>query len=304
VRFRGECLVYRAEVMRWRGEWSAAEHDAKAAADLLTMGGRPAAGAAFYQLGEICRLRGEFDDAEAAYARAHERGRRPQPGLSLLRLAQGDTAAASASIRNALAATSSRSARARLLTAAVEILIASAELDAAQTGVAELTTIAREIGTPLLRASAAHARAAMLIADGDVAAAAAPLLDLWRELEMPFEEAGTRVLMARVAEGRGDQDARRFEIDSAQRLFARLKAQPSLARIASSHARQEPAGGLSAREVQVLRELAAGKTNRAIAGRLFISEKTVARHVSNIFNKIGVSSRSAATAWAYQRSLV
>jgi len=108
VRYRGECLIYRAEIMEWRGNWNGAEQDARAACELLPPG-RGRAGGAFFRLGEIHRLRGEFQEAEAAYARANECGRKPQPGLSLLRLAQGDIDQAVASIRSAVADRPARS---------------------------------------------------------------------------------------------------------------------------------------------------------------------------------------------------
>ena len=307
VRYRGECLLYRAEVMQLRGRWNDAAQDAQNACELLTS--RPAAGTAFYRLGEIHRLRGELAKAEAAYTHANERGRKPQPGLSLLRLAQGQGEAAAASIRNVLLDTQTREVRARLLPAAVEILLAAGDLETARAGANELVEIARAIGTPLLSAASAHATGAVLFAEGNIAAASTSFhqaWDLWRDLEMPYEEAQTCLLLAAICERRGDQDGRRLELGNAGRLFKQLNAESCLARIAEqvSSGTHQPVGSLSQREVQVLRLLAAGKTNREIGEELFISEKTVARHVSNIFDKLGVSSRAGATAWAYQRNLI
>ncbi|MET0212737.1 MAG: response regulator transcription factor [Vicinamibacterales bacterium] len=307
VRYRGECLVYRAELMQWRGKWDEAAQDARAACELLMS--RPAAGAAFYRLGEIHRLRGELTKAEAAYARANERGRKPQPGLSLLRLAQGQIDKAAASIRAVLDDARVAAARARLLAAAVEIFLAAADLENARAAAEELSTIATDLRASLLSAAAAHATGAVLLREGDFAGAASSLhtaTEIWRSLAMPYEEAHTRLLMATVCEQRGDQDGRRLELDTARRLFSELNAEPSLARMAGQSGGDalQSAGLLSEREVQVLRLLAAGKTNRNIAEELFISDKTVARHVSNIFDKLGVSSRTAATAWAYQRNLI
>jgi DNA-binding CsgD family transcriptional regulator/tetratricopeptide (TPR) repeat protein len=307
VRYRGECLIYRAEVQQLRGNWSDAARDAQDACALLMS--RPAVGAAFYRLGEIHRLRGEFTKAEDAYARAHERGRKPQPGLSLLRLAQGQIDAAAASIRGVLLDTRARAARSRMLAAAVEILLAANDPASAREASAELSEIATSMGAPLLSGTSAHATGAVLLADGDIGAASTSLRqasEIWRDLEMPYEEAQTSVLLAAVCERRGDQDGRWLELDAARRLFKQLNAQPCLARIdeQSDRSTRQPVGSLSEREVQVLRLVAAGKTNRAIADELFISEKTVARHVSNIFDKLGVSSRSGATAWAFQHDLV
>jgi DNA-binding CsgD family transcriptional regulator len=307
VRYRGECLLYRAEVMQFRGKWDEAARDAQDACDLLI--DRPAAGAAFYRVGEIHRLRGNFAKAEGAYTRANERGRKPQPGLSLLRSAQGQIDAAAASIRSVLLDIRLRPARARMLAAAVEILLAARDLEHARAAAAELEEIASTIGAAFLRAASAHATGALRLAEGDIAGASASLREAWetwRALETPYEEAQTCVLMAVVYERRGDQDGRRLELDLARKLFTQLSAAASVARLPPplEAAAKQAAGSLSAREAQVLRLLAAGKTNREVAESLFISEKTVARHVSNIFDKLGVSSRTGATAWAYQHNLI
>ena len=307
VRYRGECLLYRAEILQLRGHWNEAAIDAAHACEMLIS--RPAAGAAFYRLGEIHRLRGESAQAEAAYTQANERGRKPQPGLSLLRLAQGQIDAAALSIRSVLMDTQTPAARARTLGAAVEILLAARDLEQARTAAEELAEIARVLRAPLLSAASAQATGAVLLAKDDIAGASASLhgaWEMWRDLEMPYDEAQTRLLLAAICALRGDQDGRRLEIDAARRLFTELDAAPCLARIAleSERAGRRPVGSLSEREAQVLRLLAAGRTNRDIGDALFISEKTVARHVSNIFDKLGVSSRTAATAWAYQRNLI
>lgn len=307
VRYRGECLLYRAEIMQLRGRWSDAAHDARQACEALTA--RPAEGTAFYRLGEIHRMRGECTDAEAAYARANERGRRPQPGLSLLRLAQGHIDAAAASIRGVLADVRSRPSRARALVAAVDILIAARDVGAARGAATELVEIARASGAALLSAASAHATGAVLLAEGEPEAASVSLRrasEIWRDLEMPYEEAQTCVLMAAVCERRADADGRRLELDRAQQLFDRLQRESDGIPLPTAPQRtaRRVAGTLSDREMQVLHLLAAGKTNREIGEGLFISEKTVARHVSNIFDKLGVSTRAGATACAYQRNLI
>jgi DNA-binding CsgD family transcriptional regulator len=307
VRYRGECLHYRAEILQLRGQWNDAARDAQSACELLIS--RPAAGAAFYRRGDIHRLRGEFTKAEEAYTRAHERGRKPQPGLSLLRLAQGQIDAAAGSIRSVLLDTPAQISRARMLPAAVEILLAADDVAAARVASAELSEITLAFGASLLAAASAQATGAVLLAESDVEGASTSLrkaIEIWRELEMPYEEAQTRLLLAVVCERRGDQDGRHLEIETARRIFTQLRAEPCLARIAeqSKCASHQRIGSLSERETQVLRLLAAGKTNRAIGDALFISEKTVARHVSNIFDKLGVSSRAGATAWAFQHNLM
>jgi DNA-binding CsgD family transcriptional regulator len=307
VRYRGECLLYRAEVMQLRGNWTGAAQDARDACELLTA--RPMEGAAFYRVGEIHRLRGEFTKAEAAYTRANERGRKPQPGLAQLRLAQGHVEDAAASIRSVLLDTRAPTARTRILAAAVEILLAAGDSEHARAVAAELSEIAHATGAALLAAASAHATGAVLLAEADSAGAATLLRqawEIWRDLEMPYEEAQTCLLLATVCERRGDEEGRRLELDSARKIFKRLNAEACLARLEklSTRGTSDAMGPLSEREGQVVRLLAAGKTNREIAEALFISEKTVARHVSNIFDKLGVSSRAGATAWAYQRNLI
>ena len=183
------------------------------------------------------------------------------------------------------------------------------DLESARAAATELSTIASAIGASLLNAASAQATGAVLLAEGDVEGAATWLCqaqEIWRDLGMPYEEAHTCLLMAGVCERRGDHEGRRLDVEAARRLFKQLNAEYCLARIGDQPKRptSEAVGSLSEREAQVLRLIASGKTNRAIAEELFISEKTVARHVSNIFDKLGVSSRSAATAWAYQRNLI
>jgi ATP/maltotriose-dependent transcriptional regulator MalT len=222
---------------------------------------------------------------------------------------QGQIDAAASSIRSTLLDTQEQIGRARMLPAAVEILLAADDVAAARAASAELSEIALAFGAPLLAAASAHAAGAVLLADGDIDAASTSLrqaCETWRELEMPYEEAQTCLLLAAVCERRGDQDGRRLELEAARRRFTQLDAAPWLARVAelSARASHQPVGPLSEREAQVLRLLAAGKTNRDIANELFISDKTVARHVSNIFDKLGVSSRTGATAWAFQHNLI
>jgi ATP/maltotriose-dependent transcriptional regulator MalT len=196
-----------------------------------------------------------------------------------------------------------------MLPAAVEILLAAGDLDNARAAAAELSAIARAGGTPFLAAASAHATGAVLVVDGDITAASVSLRqasEIWRDLGMPYEEAQSCRLMAAVCERRGDLDGHRLELEAARTLLEQLNAQPCAAdsEEPGTSAPQPSAGSLSERELQVLRLLAGGKTNRAIAEELFISEKTVARHVSNIFDKVGVSSRTGATAWAFQHNLI
>ena len=215
-----------------RGAWTDAEHDAQEACALLSSPEpRPAVGAAYYRIGEIHRLRGEFQKAEEAYRQANQFGRKPQPGLALLRLAQGRIDIAASSIRSALAETEQRRTRARLLPVAVEIMVAAEDLETARTAETELCEIARSFGTPFLAAASAHVTGAVLLASGHAAEAMASLRrawESWRELEMPYEQAQARVLIAAALLQLGDRDSRNIELDAARQLFKHLGAGPAL----------------------------------------------------------------------------
>jgi DNA-binding NarL/FixJ family response regulator len=310
VAYRGQCLVRRAEIMQFHGAWSAAMDEAqRACARLSEPPGQAAIGAAFYQRAELHRLRGEFAQAEEAYRQGHQHGRTPQPGLSQLRLAQGEVEAAAAAIRRVVEEANDRRARSGVLAAHVEIMLAARDVRAARAGADELSEIAAAVGSVFLRAASAHATGAVLLAEGRARAAVAALQRgsaAWRDLEAPYEGARTRVLLALACRRLGDEESADLELEAAGQVFRELGAQPDLVRLEALFQRKarESPGGLSAREMEVLRLVASGKTNRAIADELFISEKTVARHVSNIFTKLDLSSRAAATAYAYQHHLV
>jgi DNA-binding NarL/FixJ family response regulator len=310
VPYRGQCLLHRAEIMQLHGAWQDAIDEVQRASERLAQRpGRSAAGAAFYQRGELHRLCGEFAEAEECYRQASRCGREPQPGLARLRLAQGQVDAAQAAIRRVVDEAEGFVKRSRLLPAHVEIMLAAGDVDAARAGADELSAIADELDAPLLRAWATHAQGAVLVARGDARAALAELRrawSAWQELEAPHEAAGTRALIGLACRGLGDEDSATMELDAARWAFQELGATPDVARMDafSRRAAPEAAGGLTARELEVLRHVAAGKTNRTIAADLFLSEKTIARHVSNIFTKLGVSSRAAATAHAYEHDLV
>jgi DNA-binding CsgD family transcriptional regulator len=307
VPYRGHCLVFRAEIMRLHGAWPDALDEAQRARELLA--GEPAVGAAFYQQAELYRLRGEFARAEEAYRQASQWGYSPQPGLAQLRLVQGRVEAAAAAIRRVADEAQDRLARSKVLAAYVEIMLAADDIQAARAAADELSAMAAELDVPLLGAVAAHAQAAALVGAGAARAAcdaARRAWTAWQELGVPYEAARARVLIGLAYRALGDEDTAEMELDAARWVFRQLGAAPALAWVESlsRRASTKAAGGLSARELQVLRLLAAGKTNRAIAAELFLSEKTVARHVNNLFTKLGVSSRAAATAYAYQRGLI
>jgi DNA-binding CsgD family transcriptional regulator len=309
VPYRGQCLAYRAEIMQLHGAWADAMDEAQRALERLSHPpGQPAVGMAFYRLAELHRLRGAYADAEEAYGNARQWGRTPQPGLAQLRLAQGRVDAAEATIRRVVDEAPDRITRAKVLPACVEIMLAAHDVPAARAAADALLEIAADLDAPFLRAAATHAHGAVLLSEGDAGVALRSLrmaLTAWHELEVPYEAARARALVGLACRDVGDGDSAELEMDAARRVFRELGAAPDLARVEgySLTAAPKAAGGLTAREVEVLRLVAAGKTNRAIADDLVISEKTVARHVSNIFTKLGLKSRSAATAYAYQHDL-
>lgn len=310
VPFRGQCLIHRVEIMRLHGAWPDAMEEVQRACDLFgKFPTQPAAPAAYYEQAELHRMRGEFSQAEESYRLVARFGRTPQPGLARLRLAQGQVKAADASIRLALDEAKDRAARAKLLPAYVEIMVAAHDLGAARMAALELAEIAADMNAPWLAAMAAQANGSILLAEGDAKAALSKLREawlLWRELDAPYEGAQTRTLIGQACRQLGDEDTAQMELDAGQWVFRQLGAVVDLANVDRLLKKDDSraAGGLTAREVEVLRLVAAGRTNKAIASDLFLSEKTVARHVSNIFTKLGVTSRSAATAFAFQNELI
>jgi len=310
VTFSGICQVHRVEVLELNGEWDAAAAEARRACERVAAGLDPvAAPAAFYQRGEMHRLRGELDRAEEAYREAHRLGRAPEPGMSLLRFAQGKAAAALASIRSALAAVGEPLARARLLPAAVDIALGAGDVRSAEEASAELQRVAATFDSEVLVAMAAQARGAVLLGKGDATGALDALrsaLTTWQRLSAPYLAARVRVVIGLACRALGDEAGAGLELDAARKVFVELGAEPDLTRLTKPAGKVHPErpDGLTARELEVLGLVASGKTNKAIAHELFLSEKTVDRHVSNIFLKLGVSSRAAATAYAFTHKLV
>jgi len=310
VPFQGNCLVHRCELLQMEGAWSDAMETARRACERLS---GPVTwdtlGSAHYQLGELQRLRGEFAEAEASYRKATEAGRPPEPGLAQLRLAQGRIDVAAAIVRRALKEAQDPPARARLLPTHVEIMIASGDAAFARAGADELGQIAQLVGAPYLHAVAASVDGAVLLAEGDAQAALLRLRlagSAWRGLDAPYETARIRVLIGLACRALDDPEVSSMEFDGARKVFERLGAKPDLDRLDVLMGRpygQTPAG-LTVRELEVLKLVASGRTNRAIAKELGLSEKTVARHIHNSLTKIGVPSRAAATAYAYENGLI
>ena len=305
VAFTGRCLVHRAEILQLGGAWPDALNEARLAGQRFVETGNPAAGLAHYRQGEVLRLLGRFDAAEAAYHDASRMGWEPQPGLAQLRLAQGRVDLALVAIRGASAEIAEPLKRAALLPAHVEVALAAGELDDARAACAELHSLAARYESRMLTAMVAHADGATALAEGDAGSALAHLRaaqQLWIELDAPYEVARARALLSAACAALGDGEAAALEREAACEAFRKLEAAPDLARLEPVPAK--PAHGLSARELEVLRLLARGKTNREIAAVLVISEHTVARHVQNIYAKLRVASRAAATAFAFEHDLV
>src|ERR671918_740001 len=307
VPFRGNCLVHRCEIFQLQGAWMDALDAARRACEWLA--GPPAwdtLGSAYYQRAEIQRLRGELAEAEESYRQASLAGRDPEPGMSLLRLAQRRIDLALPAIRRALEEAQDPITRSRLLPACVEVLLEAEDVRSARAAADELARIAARLEAAYLNAHAAEASGAVLLVEGDQRAALTTLRRAhrsWRDLDAPHQAARVRPLIGVACRELGDGASAELEFEAARSALEELGARPDLERLARLAGSPRP-GGLSRRESEVLTLVAAGKTNRAIATELFISEKTVARHVSNIFTKLGLSSRAEATAYAYKHGVV
>ena len=310
VAFTGRCRIHRAEIMQLGGAWSDALAEARRAHERCLQGeNEPAAGEASYRQAEIHRLRGELDQAERGYREASRRGREPQPGLALLRLAQGKRETALAQIRRSLAESDQPNNRVALLPACVEIMLALGQVDDAGAASLALEGLIDPDECPALRATLAHARGAVELAGGKPGAALPALrraARTWHELGAPYEVARARELVGLACRALGDEEGATLEFDAARITYEELLAAPDLIRLdaARSGSSARDAHGLTERELEVLRMISAGQTNKAIAAELVLSVRTVDRHVSNVFTKLGVSSRAAAAARAHQQRLI
>jgi DNA-binding NarL/FixJ family response regulator len=307
VLFHGICRIHRAQVLQITGDWSAAAQEAALVCAELAGIAVSTAAEGHYQLAELHRLGGRFDAAEREYRQAHRLGRDPQPGLALLRMAQDRVDAAAGAVRTALLATpDNRLQRARLCAAAVEIALAGADPATAEHCADELAEIAAAYRSPGFTAAAEHCRGAVLLS-ADHPEAALPVLRSacrrWQELSAPYECARVRVLLAGAYQALGDADGAELELSAAAEVFEMLGAQPDVDAVAALRGAPGLPGELTEREAQVLACLARGRSNKEIGAALVISEKTVARHLSNIFTKLGVTSRTAAAAYAFEHGL-
>ena len=305
VAFHGRCHIHRAEIMQLRGDWARALEEAQTASRHAEVRNhRAALGDAAYLQGEVHRMRGAFGAAEEAYRQASGYGREPYPGLALLRVEQGRVEAALTAIRRVLGTADLVADRVRLLPPYAEVLLAAGDIEGATAACDELAQIAASYEAGVLRAVVAQTRGAIALAEGDPSGALVALRDAWRvweDVKAPYEAARVRALMGAACRALGDEDAAALELDAARQAFAALGAARDLARLDGGDGASH---GLTPREREVLRLVAAGRTNKAIAAELVLSERTVDRHVSNIFAKLAVSSRTAATAYAYEHRLV
>jgi DNA-binding CsgD family transcriptional regulator/tetratricopeptide (TPR) repeat protein len=308
VMFTGQCQAHRAALYCLHGAWSDAMAAARVAQERVRRGDWSGAFGAWYQEAEVHRLLGEFDAAERSYHRAGEGGFPPQPGLALLRLAQGRVRDARALVHAAVGQADPATRR-QLLVAVVEIELAAGDAVAAREAADELTAGALVAAVPMVRALAARCDAAVRIEEGDAEGALDELRGAWRilqELDMPYDAARCRVLTARAWRALADEDSASMDLDAARAVFVELGAVPDVLAV-DALSRRFPGvrpTPLTPREIEVVRLVAEGKTNRAIAGELYVSEKTVDRHLSNVFTKLGISSRAAATAYAYEHALI
>jgi DNA-binding CsgD family transcriptional regulator/tetratricopeptide (TPR) repeat protein len=306
--FRGRCLVYRADLMRFHGDWPAATEEVHRAEEwLLRPPPEPAAGEAFYLEAELLRLSGDYDAADAAYRSAAGWGRPPEAGLARLRVAQGRGPAALVMLRRAIDERPPGLSRAPLLDALVDVAIAEGDLEQAQAAAEELARLSTVAATPLLDAIATTADGAVRLATDDPLAALVAFrraAGLWQGLDAPYEGARVREAIGAACRAVGDEESASLAYEAARHSFEALGALPDARRLEATMTIAPPApGGLSPRELEVLRHLARGDTNRDIATALGISERTIDRHVSNIYGKLDVSSRAAATRFAVQHDL-
>ena len=306
VLYPGVCRIHKVRFMQMRGTWSAAEAEAHQACEDLMGVHVFTAARGYYEIAEIKRLTGNYDAALEFYTKAHELGWDPQPGLARLRLAQGRTDAAVAGLRRAVGQAKDRLVRAHLLPHHVDIALAAGDVESAADAADELSRIAVDYKSPEMSAAAATARGSVMVAKGEAEPALIELkraVTEWMHIDCLYETARARVLTAHALRSVGDEDSASLELEAAREVFTRLGAEPDARRVDDLIGNTQKSGGLSPRELEVLKLVAAGRSNKEIAAKLFISENTVARHMQNIFMKLGVGSRAAATSLALKQGL-
>jgi DNA-binding CsgD family transcriptional regulator len=307
--FTDTCRVHRSEILQLEGAWADAMSEAARACDRCARAHRRPPAGALYQQGEIHRLRGNFAAAEDAYLQASKLGYEPQPGLALLRMSQDRLDVARAAISRALEAATDPLDRTKLLPAYNEIVLAAGDVRSASRAADELASLANRIEMDVLQALAGQARGSVELADGDARTALLLLrrtFQIWQQLEFPYGAARARILLGVACRSLGDTDTATLEFRAARSVLERLGASPDLARLdAIERGDARPRRQLlTSRELQVLRLVAAGTTNKSIARALSLSERTVDRHISNILTKLDVPSRTAATTYAYDHKLL
>lgn len=306
VMFVGVCRVHRAQLLQVRGEWARAEDEIRQVCDELAAMNVIAVGLAIYELAEVRRLRGDLTGAEEAYADAHRHGRDPQPGLALLWLAQGKSTQALRALRTAESSTSDRLAKTRIWEAMVDVALAAHDVATARRACDELGAAASTYASSGLIASAVLALGQVQLAEGDAAGAVESLRTArqrWQQLGAPYRVAEARIQLARAEQLLGNDEAATLELDAAHAAFAQLGVTGRGDTKGSRPPRALP-GGLTAREAEVLGFVARGMSNRQVAQTLVLSEKTVARHLANLYTKLGVASRTAAAAYAHDHGLI
>jgi DNA-binding NarL/FixJ family response regulator len=298
--YGGLCEMYRLRLQAATDDYRTLEDKLSTASSIVDEINSFAAAEGYYQLGEIRRIRGDLDGALVAFARAREMGADPQPGEALVRFRQGDSDAAWTALQIALG-WQDRIGRIRLLRIAVEVALARDCLEEAEMLCHELESGAADFGTPGFRAWAAHARGALLVARQEHSAGLDTLhvaLREYRTQQCRYETAQVYELMAQVHAARGEQQTADAKTATAQGIYRQLGVEP--VRKASTPS----PGGLTRREVDILTRIAGGATNKRVAEQVCLSEKTVRRHLANIYTKLGVSSRTAAVSWAYAHRVV
>ncbi len=307
VPFTGQCAVHRGQVMRVRGAFDQAIAELDAAVARYISSGTPApAGLALAEKGDVLRIRGEYAAAEVAFDQAVGFGHDPQPAHALLMLARGRTEGAGSEVRRALREPRDPIHRSHLLPGAIDVLLAGDDVAGATSLVAELEALGNAFDSSSVSAMAGHAAGALALAEDrpeDALEALRGALERWQSLDWPYEAARTRVLLGRALRALDDEQSAEVEITAAAASLTALGAAPAAEEAHRLGAPGRLPGGLTVREAEVLRMVASGKSNPAIAAELVLSEKTVARHLSNIFTKLDVSSRTAAAAYAFDHGL-